>query len=174
MSSHPTKKLEMKNGKPVPCREWCYEGVVGRPTPANPPKYPEEGCMGHKVGGPCMIGRDKKPRYFVHPNQPEWKQVPGVADSMKAVESAEPEWRQGSFAVVKQDTRKRGTLIVPEMKDLTKPRSPLRLALKEGELSWGDYAYYQDHPDQYAKYGNGRVIPELIFKSKQRTRKNRK
>ena len=70
------KRIERKNGAPVPCREWCYQDVLGQPTPARPPKYPEPGCMGHKAKAPCMITRDNKPKWFAHPDEPEWQEVP--------------------------------------------------------------------------------------------------
>ena len=39
--------------------------------------------------------------------------------------------------------------------------SPLRLNLKEGELSWGDAAYLEDNPSA-AKYFEGRKLPNLF------------
>lgn len=152
------KKIERKNGAPVPCREWCYQGVLGQPTPANPPKYPEPGCMGHKAHAPCMITKDKKPKWFAHPDEPEWQQVPGVAQAKASVAAAEPEWRRGDFAVVKEPRSHRGKLMVPAVAAPPKPRSPLGLGLKEGELSWGDHIYYEEHPEQ-AHYAEGRVLP---------------
>ena len=93
------KKIETRDGAPVPCREWFYEGVLGRPAPAKPPKYPEEGCMAHRRGLPCMYGRDKKPKWFAHPDEPEWQRVPGITETKKVFEAGKKEW-DGSFASV--------------------------------------------------------------------------
>jgi hypothetical protein len=93
------KKIETKDGAPVPCREWCYKSELGVPVPPNPPKYPEAGCMAHKRGLPCMYGRDKQPKWFAHPDEAEWQRIPGVTETKKAVELAKKEW-DGSFASV--------------------------------------------------------------------------
>lgn len=170
------KKIERKNGAPVPCREWCYQGVLGQPTPANPPKYPESGCMGHRAHAPCMITRDNKPKWFAHPDEPEWQQVPGIAQAKASVAAAEPEWRRGNFAVVKEPRSHRGKLMVPAVAAPPKPRSPLGLGLKEGELSWGDHIYYEEHPEQ-AHHAEGRVLPAfeaLMPKAKSPSKKARR
>jgi len=93
------KKIETHNDLPIPCREWFYEGVLGRPAPPKPPKYPEEGCMAHRRGLPCMYSRDKKPKWFAHPDEPEWQRIPGVIEAKKALEMAKKDWN-GSFASV--------------------------------------------------------------------------
>jgi len=187
--AHP--RIEMKNGAPVPCREWCHGGMLGVPTPANPPKYPEEGCMGHKVGGPCMVRKGGRQIYFAHPDQSEWQHVPGVAQvkaaSKPAIASAEPEWRQGAFASVKpagahqgKTMRSvRGKVEVPEIAihgKLGKPKTPPGLWLKDGELSWGDYMFYQENP-HLAHHAERKVLPGLEGiqqKRTNRTRRNRR
>ena len=147
--SRPAPKMEMKNGKPLPCREWCFGNVLGRPTPANPPKYPMEGCIAHRKGLPCMVGRDGKGKYFAHPDEKIWQQVPGVAVAAAVVKSAEPEWRRGAFATVTPSRQHRGVLVVPDAalqkhKSVSRKRSP-QIKTTPG-LSWGDYAYYEEHP----------------------------
>jgi len=149
----PPVNIEMKNGKPIPCREWCFGNVLGRPTPANPPKYPMEGCIAHRKGLPCMVGRDGRGKYFAHPDEPIWQQVPGVAVAVAVVKSAEPEWRRGAFAAVTPARQHRGVLVVPEAalqkpKSLSRKRSPL-IKIDPG-LSWGDFAYYEEHPSAKA------------------------
>jgi len=150
--SRPAPKVVV-NGKFAPCREWCFGGVLGRPTPANPPKYPMEGCIAHRKGLPCMVGRDGKGKYFTHPDEREWQQVPGVAVAAAVVKSAEPEWRRGAFATVTPARQHRGVLVVPEAalqkpKSLSRKRSP-QMKTMPG-LSWGDYAYYEENPSAKA------------------------
>jgi len=174
-------RIERRNGAPVPCRQWCHNKVLGQPVPADPAKgFPNPGCQAHLNGGikrgiPCTVGdRDGKMRFFAHPDQPEWNQVPGVTQSEQAIKSAEPEWRQGHFAKVvrapspeRAPREHRGKLVVvPEkalQQNVARPRSgsPLRLNLKEGELSWGDAAYLEDNPSA-AKYFEGRKLPNLF------------
>jgi len=178
-------RIEMKNGAPVPCREWCHGGMLGVPTPANPPKYPEEGCMGHKVRGPCMVRKDGRQIYFAHPDQPEWQRVPGIAQikaaSKPAIASAEPEWRQGAFASVKPSHSKtmranRGKVMVPDIAihgKLGKAKTPPGLLLQEGELSWGDYMFYEEHP-HLKHYAEGRVLPGFEGMKKKRTNRTRR
>jgi hypothetical protein len=113
-------------------------------------------------------------RFFAHPDQPEWNQVPGVKQSEEVIKSAEPEWRQGHFAkVVKAPSPERAPrehrgklVVIPEkalQQNVARPRSssPLRLNLKEGELSWGDAAYLEEHPSA-EKYFDGRKLPNLF------------
>jgi len=174
-------RIERRNGAPVPCRQWCHDKVLGQPVPADPAKgFPNPGCQAHLNGGikrgiPCTVGdRDGKMRFFAHPDQSEWNQVPGVTQSEQAIKSAEPEWRQGHFAKVEKapsperaPREHRGKLVViPEkalQQNVARPRSssPLRLALKDGELSWGDAAYLDEHPSA-EKYFDGRKLPNLF------------
>jgi hypothetical protein len=113
-------------------------------------------------------------RFFAHPDQPEWQQIPGVKQSTEAIKNADPEWRQGHFAKVvrapspqRAPREHRGKLVVvPEkalQQNIARQRSgsPLRLNLKEGELSWGDAAYLEDNPSA-AKYFEGRKLPNLF------------
>ena len=174
-------RIERRNGAPVPCRQWCHDKVVGQPVPADPANgFPNPGCQAHLNGGikrgiPCTVGdRDGKMRFFAHPDQPEWQQVPGVKQSEEAIKNADPEWRQGHFAKVvrapspeRAPREHRGKLVVvPEkalQQNIARQRSgsPLRLNLKEGELSWGDAAYLEDNPSA-AKYFEGRKLPNLF------------
>ena len=151
--SRPAPKVII-NGKFAPCREWCFGDVLGRPTPANPPKYPMEGCIAHRKGLPCMVGRDGKGKYFTHPDEPEWQKIPGVATAADVVEKTRTKWSEGQFAAVTPAAiaskhKQRGILVVPDAalqkhKPLSRKRSP-QIKTMPG-LSWGDYAYYEENP----------------------------
>lgn len=114
-----------QHGRPRPCREWCapeYQGgppVIGNPTPANPPKYPQSGCMAHRKNppAPCMLIMNKKtgkvirPAYFAHPDErdasgriivrgdPEWAEVPGQKQTEEAQKLAEEGQKLAEAAV---------------------------------------------------------------------------
>jgi hypothetical protein len=113
-------------------------------------------------------------RFFAHPDQPEWQQIPGVKQSTEAIKDAGMAWREGHFAKVvrapspeRAPREHRGKLVVVPEKALQqniarmRSGSPLRLNLKEGELSWGDAAYLEDNPSA-AKYFEGRKLPNLF------------
>ena len=171
----PQYRIQRRNGAPVPCSRWMHNNELGVPTPADPARgFPEPGCQAHLRGGiragiPCTVGsRDGVMRFFAHPDEPEWQQIPAVialasADNAvrQLVQQSEPEWRRaGPVAVVNKEPspqraprEHRGKLvIVPEAATRTvarsRSRSRGRVFLDDGELSWGDHAYLLDNPDK--------------------------
>jgi hypothetical protein len=132
-----------------------------------------------------MVRKDGRQIYFAHPDQPEWQRVPGIAQikaaSKPAIASAEPEWRQGAFASVKTSHGKtmranRGKVMVPDIAihgKLGKPKTPPGLLLQEGELSWGDYMFYEENP-HLKHYAEGRVLPGFEGMKKKRTNRTQR
>jgi hypothetical protein len=67
--------FDRRTGKPMPCRNFFHNGVLGKPEPATE-VFPE-GCRGHMSGTACTISKDGVNRFFFHPDQPEWKVITG-------------------------------------------------------------------------------------------------
>jgi hypothetical protein len=85
----PNRRYDRRTGKPMPCKFFCYQGVVGREHPAErDPKTGtmwESGCAYHKKGK-CE---------FFHPDEPEWQVIIGKVASVpqRPATPPEPEWR---------------------------------------------------------------------------------
>jgi hypothetical protein len=69
------KMYDRRSGRPMPCRNFCHNGVLGKPEPATE-VFPE-GCRGHLSGTACTISKDGVARFFFHPDEPEWKVITG-------------------------------------------------------------------------------------------------
>jgi hypothetical protein len=89
-SAPPNRRYDRRTGKPMPCKFFCFQGVVGREHPAErDPKTGtmwESGCAYHKKGK-CE---------FFHPDEPEWQVILGKVASVPASSrptTPEPEWR---------------------------------------------------------------------------------
>jgi hypothetical protein len=90
------QKEKDKQGRVIPCREWMYQGQPGVPTPASE-AHPVAGCEAHMKGEPCLMGRNGKPKYFVHPDEAEW----GDAVAAEAARVAEKEARKAAMPAPK-------------------------------------------------------------------------
>lgn len=69
------KRMYDRSNCPMPCKNFCYGGVLGVPEPAQG-RY-AAGCDGHSRGEACTVSKGVS-LYFFHPDQPEWAFVPGV------------------------------------------------------------------------------------------------
>ena len=82
----PNRRYDRRTGKPMPCKFFMYQGVLGREHPAErDPKTGtmwESGCAYHKKGK-CE---------FFHPDEPEWQVIIGKVAAIPQ-RPAEPEWR---------------------------------------------------------------------------------
>jgi hypothetical protein len=78
------RKERDKQERLIPCREWMYQGQPGVPTPASE-AHPVAGCEAHMKGEPCLMGRNGKPKYFVHPDEAEWDEAV-AAEAARAAE----------------------------------------------------------------------------------------
>lgn len=76
------KMYDRRTGKPMPCRNFCYKGIVGNPEPAT--EIFPEGCRGHMEGSACAISKDGVARLFFHPGQEEWKIITGEIPFVRA------------------------------------------------------------------------------------------
>ena len=173
-----------RNGNPLPCREWCapaYKGgppVIGNPTPANPPRYPESGCMAHRKNppAPCMLIMNKKtgkvirPAYFAHPDEkdasgriivkgdPEWFKVPGVKQTEEAVKDAGQLWREGAFASA-------APAVAAAAASAKAPRPPIKSTKVQGVFRAPDdkivVAPAVGFPSGYFNKKEGTLFPDL-------------
>lgn len=89
-SAPPQRRYDRRTGKPMPCKFFCYQGVLGKEHPAErDPKSGtmwESGCAYHKKGK-CE---------FFHPDEPEWQVILGKVASVtpsRPQTPTEPEWR---------------------------------------------------------------------------------
>jgi len=69
-----------RSNRPMPCKNFCYGGVLGVPEP--PSGRYGAGCDGHTKGEPCTVSKGVG-LYFFHPDQAEWAFVPGVNKTSK-------------------------------------------------------------------------------------------
>jgi hypothetical protein len=85
-SAPPNRRYDRRTGKPMPCKFFMYQGVLGREHPAErDPKTGtmwESGCAYHKKGK-CE---------FFHPDEPEWQVIIGKVAAIPQ-RPTEPEWR---------------------------------------------------------------------------------
>lgn len=75
------RRYDRRTGKPMPCKFYCFQGVLGREHPAE--NGWEAGCGFHKKGK-CE---------FFHPDEPEWQIIIGKAPMPSRPSTPEPEWR---------------------------------------------------------------------------------
>jgi hypothetical protein len=86
----PNRRYDRRTGKPMPCKFFCFQGVLGREHPAErDPKTGtmwDSGCAYHKKGK-CE---------FFHPDEPEWQVILGKVASVPTSSrptTPELEWR---------------------------------------------------------------------------------
>lgn len=93
--SPPNRRYDRRTGKPMPCKFFCFQGVLGKEHPAE--RDPRTGTMWESG---CAFHKKGKCEFF-HPDEPEWQVILGKVESVAPssrpttppVRSSEPEWR---------------------------------------------------------------------------------
>jgi hypothetical protein len=90
----PNRRYDRRTGKPMPCKFFMYQGVLGKEHPAE--RDPKTGTMWDSG---CAFHKKGKCEFF-HPDEPEWQviigkvaSVPSSSSSSSRPATPEPEWR---------------------------------------------------------------------------------